>query len=394
MDRSHLMNTYNPMQVDIEKGERCWLVDRDGERYLDAIAGIAVCGLGHSHPELNDALTQQAQQLWHISNMFHIDSQAALADKLCALSGMDNVFFSNSGAEANETAIKIARKFGHTKNIDTPTIIVLEHSFHGRTLATLTATGSRKVQVGFEPLVHGFVRTPTNDLDAIKAIAQNNKNVVAIMLEPIQGEGGVRPLDEDYLTALRALCDDHDWLLMFDEIQTGNGRTGQFFAYQHLGITPDVVTTAKGLGNGFPIGACLAKGKAADVLGPGNHGSTFGGNPLACAVGLKVIEIIERDNLLERATHIGETIRAQLTEQLVDTKGVVEIRGRGLMIGIELDRNCDGAKQKALEHGLIFNVTQGNTIRLLPMLIMTDDEVKDLIERTVATVKAELARAK
>ena len=376
----HLMNTYAPLDVCFEQGEGALLRDVNGTEYLDALAGIAVCGLGHAHPAVTEAITKQAGQLLHTSNLYCIKRQAQLADKLSAISGMDKIFFSNSGAEANEAAIKLARLYGHQNNIDKPSIIVTDGSFHGRTMATLSATGNRKVHAGFEPLVQGFVRAPYNDVSAIQKIAQNNQDVVAILVEPAQGEGGIVLPDGDYLTELRAICDQHNWLLMLDEIQTGMGRTGQWFAYQHSDISPDVMTLAKGLANGVPIGACLAKGKAAEVFKPGNHGSTFGGNPLACAAAIAVIDTIESEQLIQRTAELGSYLADGFIKNLADLDGIKEIRGFGMMIGIELDRDCTELVELALQKKILINVTAGNVIRLLPPLILTDAQADQIID--------------
>ena len=385
-DNQHLMSTYAPMDVCFEHGEGALLYDTDGKEYLDALAGIAVCGLGHAHPHVTAAICRQAEKLLHTSNLYTVAKQQKLADALCRVSGMDRVFFSNSGAEANEAAIKIARKYGHSLGIKLPTIIVLENSFHGRTMATLSATGNRKVQAGFEPLVQGFVRAPYNDIEAISNIARNNKDIVAIMVEPIQGEGGIRIPADNYLNQLRALCDEHQWLLILDEIQTGMARTGEWFAFQHNGIKPDVMTLAKSLGNGVPIGACLALEATASLMKPGSHGSTFGGNPLACAAALAVIEAIEKDGLLQNAKTQGEYLLAQLKAQLDNIEGVNEIRGKGLMIGIELDRPCSELVVQALQKGLLFSVQASNTIRLLPPLIFNQQQCDTVVEIVSALV--------
>jgi acetylornithine/N-succinyldiaminopimelate aminotransferase len=378
-----LMPTYARLPVTFSHGEGCYLVDTEGRRYFDALCGISVTNLGHAHPAVTKAIAEQSARLLHTSNLYRIGAQETLADRLTALTGMDKVFFCNSGAEANEAAIKLARLYGSQKQIERPAIIVLEDAFHGRTLATLSATGNRKIQAGFEPLVSGFIRAPRNDVEAIRQIAANNPDVAAILVEPIQGEGGVRPLEQGYLAALREICDRQEWLLMFDEVQTGNGRTGTYFAYQGLDVTPDVVSTAKGLGNGVPIGACLARGAAAEVFGPGTHGSTFGGNPLACAAALAVIDVISQDHLCERATARGKLIVDTLRAELNKPEAVVEIRGLGLMLGIELSRDCGELVPAALEAGLLINVTAGNTIRLLPPLIISEDEARTLA-RTLA----------
>ncbi|MFT6957157.1 MAG: acetylornithine/N-succinyldiaminopimelate aminotransferase [Halieaceae bacterium] len=378
-----LMPTYARLPVTFSHGEGCYLVDTEGRRYLDALCGISVTNLGHAHPAVTSAIAEQSAKLLHTSNLYRIGAQEALADRLTTLAGMDKVFFCNSGAEANETAIKLARLYGSHKQIERPAIIVLEDAFHGRTLATLSATGNRKIQAGFEPLVSGFIRAPRNDVEAIRQIAANNPDVVAILAEPIQGEGGIRPLEQNYLAALREICDQQEWLLMLDEVQTGNGRTGTYFAYQGLDVMPDVVTTAKGLGNGVPIGACLARGAAAAVFGPGTHGTTFGGNPLACAAALAVIDVISQDHLCERATARGQLIVETLRAELNKPDAVVEIRGLGLMLGIELSKDCGELVPAALKAGLLINVTAGNTIRLLPPLIISEDEARTLA-RTLA----------
>ena len=379
----HLMATYGRLPVAFTRGDGAWLWDTDGKRYLDALSGIAVCGLGHAHAAVRDALCEQASTLIHTSNLYRIPAQEALGDRLCAAAGMDRVFFSNSGAEANEAAIKLARLHAHRKGIDKPEVLVVENSFHGRTLATLTATGNRKAQAGFEPLVQGFVRVPYDDLDAVETAAANRPNIIAVLVEPIQGEGGIVVPADDYLAGLRAICDRHGWLLMLDEIQTGMGRTGRLFAYQHAGILPDVMTLAKGLGNGVPIGACLARGAAADVLGPGSHGSTFGGNPLACRAGSAVLDVLTAEQLTERAATMGTRILDGFRQALDGVAGVVQIRGRGLMIGIELDRPCAELVSSALAAGMLINVTAGCVVRLLPPLII-DDEQADCIIDTVS----------
>ena len=374
----HLMTTYAPMDVTFDHGEGALLWDTEGKQYLDALAGIAVCGLGHAHPAVTAAITGQASKLIHTSNLYRIENQQRLADELCRLSGLDSVFFSNSGAEANEAAIKIARMYGNARGVSSPGIIVMENSFHGRTLATLSATGNRKIQAGFEPLVQGFVRAPFNNIEAIENIAGNSSNIVAVMVEPIQGEGGINMPDEDYLSRLRSICDEQDWLLILDEIQTGMGRTGKWFAYQHNNILPDIMTLAKSLGNGVPIGACLARQKAADVMKPGSHGSTFGGNPLACAAGLAVVNAIEAESLVERAARLGELFKNKLEETLADVDGVAEIRGQGLMIGIQLEKPCKQLMAEALQHGLLISVQAEHVIRLLPPLIITEQQLDEV----------------
>ncbi len=381
------MATYNRLPVSFQRGEGAWLWDTDGKRYLDALSGIAVCGLGHAHPAVKEALCNQAGQLIHTSNLYGISQQEKLGEMLTRLSGMDRVFFSNSGAEANEAAIKLARLYGHHKGIENPVIVVMENSFHGRTLATLSATGNRKVQAGFEPLVKGFARIPYGDIESLQQVADNTANVVAVLVEPVQGEGGINIPAEDYLNQIREICDRNDWLMMLDEIQTGMGRSGRMFAHQHKGITPDVMTLAKGLGNGVPIGACLAKGKAAEVLGPGTHGSTFGGNPLACSAAIAVIDTLESDNLTERADQLGASLLADFADALEGVAGVEEIRGTGLLIGIELDRPCAELVGRALEQGLLINVTAEKVIRLLPPLILSDEDARQLVEAVSNLIK-------
>ena len=377
---NHIMETYGRLPVAFTRGEGAYLFDTDGKRYLDGLCGLAVTGLGHAHPRVTAAIADQASALLHTSNLYEIPLQARLADRLCELSGMDRVFFGNSGAEANEAAIKIARLYGNKRDVKRPTIIVLDDSFHGRTMATLTATGNRKVHAGFEPLLSGFVRAPYNDVDAVQQIANNNQDVVAVMAEPVLGEGGVIISDDDYLPGLRAICDANDWLLILDEVQTGNGRTGKFFAYQHTDILPDVVTTAKGLGNGVPIGACLARGVAAETLQPGNHGSTFGGNPLACSAAHAVLDGLTEDHLIERAAELGERILDGLSTALKGNNRVTEIRGKGLMIGVQLNEPCTELVAKGLQSGVLINVTKDNTVRLLPPLTLTDDEADSLVD--------------
>jgi acetylornithine aminotransferase len=378
---SHLMNTYARLPIAFTHGEGAWLWDSNGKRYLDALAGIAVNTLGHAHPKFTAALTNQIGRLMHVSNVYQIREQEHLADKLSALSHMQEVFLCNSGCEANEAAIKLARMFGHNKGIETPNIIVMEKSFHGRTLATLSATGSRKVQAGFEPLVKGFVRVPFNDLEAIRQVAEHNHDVVAVLVEPIQGEGGIRTLDPHYLEQLRQFCDHQGWLLMLDEVQCGIGRTGKWFAHQHTGILPDVMTLAKGLGSGVPVGACLAAGKATGTFKPGNHGSTFGGNPLASTAALTTLEIMEQDKLLDNALTLGDFLLQNLRKRLNQVAGVVDIRGQGLMIGIELNKPCGELVKRALDHGLLINVTADNVIRLLPPLIFSPLEAQQLLDQ-------------
>jgi acetylornithine/N-succinyldiaminopimelate aminotransferase len=388
---SHVMNTYARLPVAFDRGEGAWLYDDTGRRYLDALAGIAVNTLGHNHPRLVRAIAEQAGRVIHTSNLYRVPRQETLADRLAALSGMSEVFFCNSGCEANEAAIKLARLYGHQKGIENPTVVVMEQSFHGRTLATLSATGNRKVQMGFEPLVSGFVRVPFDDLGAIEHLAHTNPNVVAVLVEPIQGEGGIRVAPRAYLQALRRICDDHGWLLMLDEVQCGVGRTGTWFAFQHADILPDVMSLAKGLGSGMPIGACLAAGRAAGVFKPGNHGSTFGGNPLACAAALETLKVIEDDALLEGAGRIGALIRESLAAGLRGQSGVVSIRGDGLMIGVELDRPCGELVGQALAAGLLINVTAERVVRLLPPLIFTEQDVALLVDTLVPLIRNFLA---
>ncbi len=390
---SHLMNTYARQPVAFTHGEGAWLWDSNGKRYLDALAGIAVNTLGHAHPRFTAALNSQIGKLIHASNIYQAPQAEQLADKLCALSGMDEVFMCNSGCEANEAAIKLARMYGHHKGIETPNIIVMEKAFHGRTLATLSATGNRKVQAGFEPLVPGFVRVPYNDMEAIRHVAEHNQSVVAVLVEPIQGEGGVRTPDIHYLEQLRDECDRHGWLMMLDEVQCGIGRTGKWFAFQHSAVAPDVMTLAKGLGSGVPVGACLAAGKAAGIFKPGNHGSTFGGNPLACTAALTTLAIMEQDKLLANAADVGNFILHGFRERLGPVAGVAAIRGQGLMIGIELDRPCGDLVTMALEQGLLINVTADSVIRLLPPLVFTQAEAEQLLDVLCRLVTNFLARS-
>jgi acetylornithine aminotransferase len=387
------MNTYARQPVAFVRGEGAYLWDEAGKRYLDAVAGVAVNGLGHAHPRLVKAIADQAAAVIHTSNLYRVPRQEELADKLCAISGMDKVFFCNSGCEANEAAIKLARLYGHGKGIEVPTIIVMEKAFHGRTMATLTATGSRKIQAGFEPLLTGFARVPFNDLDAVRHVAEHNKSVVAVLVEVVQGEGGINLLAPDYLAELRRLCDTHGWLLMLDEVQTGIGRTGTWFGFQHSGVLPDVMALAKGLGSGVPIGACLARGAAAEVFQPGNHGSTFGGNPLACAAALATLEAIEEEKLLDNARLRGEAIRAGLRESLAGVLGVVDIRGEGMMIGLELDRPCGELVAVARDAGVLINVTADKVIRLVPPLIYGAAEVDALVAAVSGIVRNYLQQA-
>ncbi len=387
------MATYKRLPVAFARGEGVWLWDTEGRRYLDALSGIAVCGLGHAHPAVRDALCEQAGLLVHTSNLYRITEQERLGAMLTEMSGMDRVFFGNSGAEANEAAIKIARLHAHRRGIENPAILVAENSFHGRTLATLSATGNRKVQAGFEPLVQGFVRVPYDDVEAIETAAANRPNIVAILVEPIQGEGGIRIPAPDYGQRLRALCDRHGWLLICDEIQTGMGRTGRWFGHEHGGTLPDVVTLAKGLANGVPIGACLARGAAAEVFGPGSHGSTFGGNPLVCRAARAVLETIVAENLIANAAEQGAYLLDGFRAALGDVPGVVEVRGRGLILGIELDRPCADLMVQALEAGLLINVTAERVIRLLPPLILARSEADRILEGLTALIKRWLSDA-
>jgi len=388
-----LMSTYMPLPVEFKSGQGATLTDTKGKEYLDAISGIAVCSLGHAHPEVADALAEQARTLIHTSNLYEITHQKELGEKLCELSGMDKVFFSNSGAEANEAAIKLARLYGKSIGVERASIIVMEGSFHGRTLATLSATGSRKVQAGFSPLVEGFARVPYNDIEAIKKTAEHNSDVVAVLVEPVQGEGGVVVPDADYLAKIRQICDENNWLMMLDEIQTGLCRTGQWFAHQHTNgnyknkFKPDVMTLAKALGNGVPIGACLASGKAKDVFSPGTHGSTFGGNPLATRAGLTVVKFMEDSNLCDAATDMGKYIIESFQQALCNVESVVDIRGHGMMIGIELDKDCGELVKQALDKQLLINVTAGKVIRLLPPLIITKEQVDTIVSTLVSLIK-------
>ena len=385
---TEIMPTYGRLPIAFERGQGACLYDADGNRYLDALAGIAVVGLGHAHPAVTRAIQRQAETLVHTSNLYEIPLQEQLARRLCEISGMENAFFANSGAEANEAALKIARRYGNERGIENPQVIAMDGSFHGRTMATLTATGNRKVHAGFEPLLGGFLRAPYNDIPAITNIAANNSGVVAIFVEPVLGEGGVQIPADDYLQKLREICDDQDWLLILDEVQTGNGRTGRYFAYQHTNILPDVVTTAKGLGNGVPIGACLARGTAAETLVAGTHGSTFGGNPLSCAAALAVITELTDGGVIERAAELGERIKNALIKQLEGLNHVRDIRGKGMMIAVELDNPCTDLIQQALSKRLLLNVTTDTVLRLLPPLNLTDDEADEIVEIVTSLVQA------
>ena len=388
---SHVMNTYARLPIAFTHGEGVWMYDETGKRYLDALSGIAVNTLGHNHPRLVKAVADQAGKLIHTSNLYRIPLQEQLADRIAETSGMDEVFFCNSGCEANEAAIKLARMYGHNKGVELPHIIVMESAFHGRTMATLSATGNRKTQAGFEPLVQGFIRVPYKDIEAVRRIAQHDRNVVAVLLEMIQGEGGVNVADAEFQRELRAICDDKGWLMMCDEVQCGMGRTGKWYGWQHAGTKPDVMTLAKGLASGVPIGACVTAGNAKGLFGPGNHGSTFGGNPLACAAGLATFDTIIDDKLMDNAIAIGDMIRKGMAEALSDVAGVVDIRGQGLMIGIELDRPCGVLMGRAAEHGLLLSVTAERVIRLLPALIFSADEAQTLVSMLAPMIRDFLA---
>jgi acetylornithine aminotransferase len=390
---SYSMNTYSRIPVAFTHGKGVWVWDQSGKKYLDALAGIAVNTLGHGHPGLTRAIAEQSSRLIHASNLYMIAEQESAAEKLAKISGMDSVFFCNSGCEANEAAIKLARLYGHGKGLDAPGIVVMDKAFHGRTLATLSATGNKKVQTGFEPLVAGFVRVPLNDIEAVRRVAREDKGVVAVLVEPIQGEGGINLSTMQYLRDLREVCDRHGWLLMVDEVQCGLGRTGKWFVYQHAGIQPDVVLLAKGLASGVPIGACLARGAAASVFKPGTHGSTFGGNPLACAAALATLDAIESGGLMENAARVGAILLAGLRESFAGHPGVVEVRGQGLMIGVELDRPCGELVGRALEAGLLINVTMDNVVRLLPPLVMSEAEGREVLAVLVPLVRSFLAKA-
>jgi acetylornithine aminotransferase len=388
---SHVMNTYVRQPVAFVRGEGVWLWDEAGKKYLDALAGIAVNTLGYAHPRLTNALTERIRSgVIHTSNLWRIPDQEAAADRVAEITGLDEVFFCNSGLEANEAAIKVARKYGHERGIAEPAIVVMEKAFHGRSLATLSATGSRKVQAGFEPLVSGFVRVPLNDLEAVRQVAEHNRNVAAVMVEPIQGEGGINVSRLDYLRGLKEICDKHDWLFISDEVQCGLGRTGKWFVYQHAGLMPDVVPLAKGLGSGVPVGACVVGGRAKGVFKPGNHGSTFGGNPLAMTAVVTTIDTIREEGLMERAARVGEAIRSELKKQ--NLPGVTEIRGMGSMIGVELARPCGEIVLRALEAGLVLNVTAENVIRMLPPLVMTEAESREVLNRLVPVLETFLSK--
>lgn len=388
---AHLMNTYGRLPMTVSHGQGVYVWDTRGKRYLDALSGIAVNTLGHNHPKLVPALQDQVGKIMHSCNYYHIPLQQQLADELVALSGMQNVFFCNSGLEANEAALKMARKFGHDKGIERPEIVVYDKAFHGRSIATLSATGNPKIQQGFGPLVEGFIRVPFNDLPAIERATAGNPNVVAVFFETIQGEGGINPMRSDHLQAVRRLCDERDWLLMIDEVQCGIGRTGKWFAHQWAGITADVMPLAKGLGSGVPIGAVVAGPKAAHIFQPGNHGTTFGGNPLAMRAGVETLRIMQEDRLLENASRVGQHLRDALQHALSGLEGFKEIRGQGLMIGIDLDRPCGALMGQALDAGLLLSVTADSVIRLLPALIMTEAEADEVVATLVPLIKTFLA---
>lgn len=387
---SYLMRAYARQPVSFTRGSGARLWDQQGVEYLDAIAGVAVTSLGHANTEIAQVIAEQAGTLLHTSNVFRIDWQEQLGERLCALTGMEKAFFCNSGAEANEAALKLARLYGHHKHVAQPQILVMENAFHGRTIATLTATDNPAKQQGFEPLLPGFLRVPFNDIDAVRRMAEQSPDIVAVLIEPVQGEGGIRVADAAYLRALRTLCDQQGWLLMLDEIQCGMGRTGAWFAHQHTGIVPDVMTVAKALGNGFPIGACLARGEVADLLSPGQHGTTFGGNPLACRVGYTVLDIMARDDLPKRAATLGDRLLSGLRDALAGHPEVVTIRGLGLMVGIELNRDCKELVGRALnEQRLLITVTRNSTIRLLPALICDEAQIDDIVARVAALLSPE-----
>lgn len=387
----HTMNTYGRLPIALERGDGCYVWDVNGKRYLDALAGIAVNTLGHNHPKLVPALQDQVAKIIHTCNYYHVPNQEKLAAKLVELSGMTNVFFGSTGLEANEGAIKLARKYGHDRGIERPEIVVYEKAFHGRSIATLSATGNEKVQEGFGPLVEGFIRVPLNDIAALKQATEGNPNVVAVMFETIQGEGGINQMRIEYLQQVRQLCDQKDWLLIIDEVQCGMGRTGKWFAHQWAGIVPDVMPLAKGLGSGVPIAAVVAGPKAANIFQPGNHGTTFGGNPLAMRAGVETIRIMEEDHLLDNALRVGAHLKGALARELGGLKGVVEIRGQGLMIGVELDRNCGVLTRRAADAGLLISVTADTVIRLLPSLIMTEQLADDVVAILAPLVKSFLA---
>ena len=385
-----LMDNYNPLPVSFVRGEGSWLIDNQGERYLDALSGIAVCGLGHSHPSLREIIADQSTNLIHTSNIYRIPLQEELAMKLVNHSGMENVFFCNSGAEANEAAIKLARLYANKKKIQNPIIIVMENSFHGRTLATLSATGSAKVHKGFAPLVGGFKHIPYDNIEVLESVIQNDKNIIAVMLEPIQGEGGINIPKKDYLKKIRSICNENDFLMILDEVQSGMCRTGKWFAFQHEDVLPDVVTVAKALGNGVPIGACMARGESSKLFQPGSHGSTFGGNPFVSRVALGVIDILEENRMDDYAAKLGSYLLSNFRESLKGCHGVVDIRGKGLMIGIELEKESPDLVEKALKNKLLINVTSGNVIRLLPPLVMNEEEANQMVSVLAGILKKSL----
>ena len=387
---SHVMNTYARQPVAFVRGEGVWLWDEAGKKYLDALAGIAVNTLGYGHPRLKKALLDRVNSgVLHTSNLWRIPDQEKAADLIAEITGLDEVFFCNSGLEANEAAIKVARKYGHERGVAEPAIIVMEKAFHGRSLATLSATGSRKVQAGFEPLVSGFVRVPLNDLEAVRQVAERNKNVVAVFVEPIQGEGGINVSRLDYLRGLKEICDRKEWLFMSDEVQCGLGRTGKWFVYQHAGFLPDVVPLAKGLASGVPVGACVVGGRAKGVFKPGNHGSTFGGNPLAMTAVVTTIETLKEEGLLANAARVGEVIRAGLSQ----VQGIAEVRGMGLMIGVDVGVACGELVRQGLEAGLVINVTAENVVRLLPALVMSEAEGRLVVERLAPLIRGFVERS-
>jgi acetylornithine/N-succinyldiaminopimelate aminotransferase len=382
----HIIKAYQSLPVTFSHGDGCYLWDTEGKRYLDALSGISVTSLGHNYPAVTAAIQQQAATLLHTSNLYSISWQQKLADLLCQTADMDRVFFANSGAEANEAAIKLARLYGHQQEISNPQIVVMEHAFHGRTMATLSATGSRKVQAGFEPLVAGFVRAPYNDIASIEAIAENNRDVVAILVEPVQGEAGIIIPDPGYLSELQRICDQNGWLLMLDEIQSGMGRSGKMFACQHETVIPDVMTLAKALGNGVPIGACLTRGRAAEVIQPGNHGSTFGGNPLACRAGYTVLESMLENNIADNAALRGQQLAEALRKGLADNPDVDEVRHLGLLLAVQMKRPCQTLVGMALEQGLLINVTAGSVVRLLPPLVLSEDETAEIARILISCI--------
>ncbi|MFC5607323.1 aspartate aminotransferase family protein [Variovorax soli] len=390
----HVMNTYGRLPIALSHGQGCRVWDTSGKAYLDGLGGIAVNTLGHNHPELVPALQDQLTKIIHSSNYYHVPGQEQLATKLTELSGLTNAFFCCTGLEANEAALKLARKFGHDKGIERPEIVVYEAAFHGRSIATLSATGNPKVQAGFGPLVEGFIRVPLNDIEALKKATEGNPNVVAVFFETIQGEGGINPMRWEYLRQVRQLCDERDWLMMIDEVQCGMGRTGKWFAHQWAGIKPDVMPLAKGLGSGVPIGAVVAGPKAANIFGPGNHGTTFGGNPLAMRAGIETIRIMEKHKLLENADKVGSHLKESLQRELGSLPGVKEVRGQGLMLGIELDRPCGAILQRACDAGLLLSVTADSVIRLVPPLILSQAEADEIVAILVPIVKSFLAESK